>query len=160
MKKILRYLLATISSFITLPVFSQQLVGTWRLTAADKILPDGKRTADYGSSPNGIAIFTTDGHYTVEIFNNERKAFASGDREKGTPEEYRDAMLTMSCHFGKYEVDSVSKTIIFHIEKGSFPNGDGKTRRNSFILSGDQLSWQLPPRPNGEIPVSVFTRVH
>ncbi len=160
MKKILRYLLATISGFITLPVFGQQLVGTWRLTAADKILPNGKRTADYGASPHGIAIFTTDGHYTVEIFNNERKAFAAGDREKGTPEEYRDALLTMSCHFGTYKVDSANKNIIFHIDKGSFPNGDGKTRINSFTLSAKQLSWQLPPRPNGEIPISVFARVH
>jgi hypothetical protein len=160
MKKILRYLLATISSFITIPVFGQQLAGTWRLVAADKILPNGQRTADYGSSPHGIAIFTTDGHYTVEIFNNERKAFASGDREKGTPEEYRDAILTMSCHFGKYQVDSADKTIIFHIDKSSFPNGDGTTRRNSFTLSSDQLSWQLPPRRNGEIPISVFTRIH
>lgn len=160
MKKILRYLLVTISSFITIPVLGQQLVGTWRLMAADKILPNGERTADYGSGPHGIAIFTNDGHYTVEIFNNERKAFASGDREKGTPEEYRDAMLTMSCHFGTYEVDSANKTIIFHIDKSSFPNGDGTTRRNSFTLSSDQLSWQLPPRRNGEIPISVFTRIH
>jgi hypothetical protein len=160
MKKILHYLLATISSFITIPVFGQQLVGAWRLVAADKILPNGERTADYGSSPHGIAIFTADGYYTVEIFSNERKAFASGDREKGTPEEYRDAMLTMSCHFGKYEVDSANNTIIFHIDKSSFPNGDATTRRNTFTLSSDQLSWQLPPRRNGEIPISVFTRIH
>ncbi|HEX3079723.1 MAG TPA: lipocalin-like domain-containing protein, partial [Puia sp.] len=75
-------------AFAAMPVFSQSklLVGSWRLIAANKILPDGSEVADYGTDPRGIAIFTADGHYVIEIFRSEHVKFASGDRAKGTPD--------------------------------------------------------------------------
>jgi hypothetical protein len=136
------------------------IVGTWQLTAADVILPDGKQVADYGTSPRGIAIFTADGHYTVEIFRSDRMKFASGDRSKGTPEEYKNAVLGNSCHFGTYVLDTVKNTISFKIERGSFPNWDETTQVRSFTIKGDELSWHVPARPDGSIPVSVFKRVN
>ena len=45
------------------------IVGTWVLTAADKLLPDGKRVPDFGPNPHGLAIFTADGHYSVQIYS-------------------------------------------------------------------------------------------
>jgi hypothetical protein len=148
-------------AFMTMPVFSQSksLVGSWRLTAADKILPDGSKVADYGTDPRGIAIFTADGHYVVEIFRSDRLKFASGDRAKGTPEEYKDAVLSASCHFGTYIVDFAKGTITFHIERASYPNWDETTRVSGITLEGDQLTWRVPPRPDGSIPVSVFSRM-
>jgi hypothetical protein len=138
---------------------SNRLAGTWHLIAADKILPDGKRVADYGTSPHGLAIFTTDGRYAVEIFGTVRTKFASGDLFKGTPEEYRNAALSHSCHFGTYLVDSSKGTISFHIDRSSNPNLDEATQVRSFTLTGDTLSWQVPPRPDGSVPLSVFRRI-
>jgi hypothetical protein len=148
-------------SFTTMPAFSQSksLVGSWHLTAADKILSDGSQVADYGTDPRGIAIFTADGHYVVEIFRSDRIKFASGDRVKGTPEEYKDAMLSTSCHFGTYTVDTANGTINFHIDRASYPNWDETTRVSTFTLEGDKLTWRVPPRPDGSIPVSVFSRM-
>ena len=148
-------------AFMTMPVFSQSklLVGSWRLTAADKILPDGSQVADYGIAPRGIAFFTADGHYVVEIFQSDRIKFASGDRAKGTPEEYKAAILSASCHFGTYTVDVAKGTITFHIDRASYPNWDETTRVSSFTLEGDKLTWRTPPRPDGSIPVSVFSRM-
>jgi Lipocalin-like domain len=147
-------------AFATLPAFSQsKLVGSWRLTAADKILPDGKEVADYGTDPRGIAIFTADGHYVIEIFRSEHLKFASGDRTKGTPEEYKDAVLSASCHFGTYTVDAAKGTITFHTERASYPNWDETTRVASFTLEGDKLTWHSAPRPDGIIPVSAFIRM-
>jgi len=145
----------------TMPVFAQSklLVGYWRLTAADKILPGGSEAADYGTDPRGIAIFTADGHYVIEIFRSDRMKFASGDRAKGTPEEYKDAVLSASCHFGTYTVDEGKGTITFHTDRASFPNWDETTRVASFTLDGDKLDWHSSARPDGTIPVSVFSRV-
>lgn len=159
LKKVLFLLVFTA---MAMPVFSQSnlLVGTWKLTAADQILPGGGRVPDYGASPNGIAIFTADGHYVVEIFRSDRMKFVSGDRTKGTPEEYKSAMLTASCHFGTYTVDVAKGNIIFHTDNANYPNWDGTTRVSSFKLEGDMLTWHVPPRPDGAIPVSVFSRVH
>jgi hypothetical protein len=95
----------------------------------------------------------------LEIFRSDRLRFASGDRAKGTPEEYKDAVLSASCHFGTYIVDFAKGTITFHIERASYPNWDETTRVSGFTLEGDQLTWRVSPRPDGSIPVSVFSRM-
>jgi Lipocalin-like domain len=50
----------------------------WVLTAANKLLPDGTRTSDYGESPHGLAIFTADGYYAVEIYRALEARATSG----------------------------------------------------------------------------------
>src|SRR5947209_6135822 len=90
-------------------------VGTWKLIAADKVLPDGTRVPDYGTQPHGLAIFTADGHFTVEVFRDVRVKFASNDRAKGTLEEYRDASLSASCSFGTYSIDPALSKVTMKI---------------------------------------------
>ena len=135
------------------------LVGTWTLTGADLLKPDGTRVPDYGPEPRGLAVFTADGHYSVQIYRAERTKFAANDKLHGTPDEYRDASLGMSAHFGTYTVDADKGTITFHIIAASFPNWDGTTQVRQFTLSGDELSWRVPARPDGSIPISTFRRV-
>lgn len=135
------------------------LAGSWQLIAADKLLPDGSRVADYGTAPHGIAVFTKAGNYVVEVFGTIRTKFASGLISRGTPEEYRDAALSHSCHFGSYNLDSSKNTISFRIDRASFPNWDGTTQVRSFTIKGDTLSWQVPARADGTIPISVFKRI-
>ena len=90
--------------------------------------PTANTVNDYGSSPRGIAVFTADGQYVVEIYRAERTKFASNDRSRGTPEEYKDAALSISTHFGKYTVDRAKNTITFAITSASYPNLDGTTQ--------------------------------
>lgn len=135
------------------------IVGTWTLTAADVIGSDGTRTPDYGPHPRGLAIFTADGHYSVAVFRAERLKFATNDRLRGTPDEYKDASLAMSTHFGTYTVDTVKHTIALHIVSASFPNFDGTTQLRQYTLEGDDLTWRVPPRPDGSVPVTSFKRV-
>jgi len=140
---------------------NSQLVGTWKLVAADVVRPDGRTVEDYGSAPRGIALFTGDGQYVVEIYRAaaERTRFASNDKSRGTPEEYKDAALSISTHFGRYTVDQAKSTITFAITSSSFPNLDGTTQVRSFTLEGDTLAWRVAPRPDGSVPVSRFVRV-
>lgn len=153
-------LLAALSlGALTATAQSSSIVGTWVLTAAEKILPDGTRTSDYGNNPHGLVIFTDDGHYSVQIYRANRTTFSSGDRLKGTPDEYRNVALEMSVHFGRYKVDPVKRTITFEIDRASFPNWDGTTQVRSYELKGDELSWRVAPRPDGSIPITVVKRV-
>jgi len=153
-------LLAAVTMYLQpAPAQTTAVTGTWVLVKADKILPDGKEVEDYGASPHGLVIFTADGRYSVQIYRDARTKFASGDRAKGTAEEYKDAVMGMSVHFGRYSVDSAKNTISFQVDRSSFPNTDDTTRVTPFVLNGDDLSWKLPPRPNGEIPVTVLRRV-
>ncbi|MFZ0518464.1 MAG: lipocalin-like domain-containing protein [Acidobacteriaceae bacterium] len=135
------------------------IVGTWVLTSADKLLPNGTRVSDYGEHPHGLVIFTRDGYYSVQIYRADRLKFSSGDKPKGTPEEYKDASLSTSVHFGRYTLDPAHATITFHIDRSSFPNQDDTTQVRPYQLKGDQLSWKVPPRPDGSIPITVLHRV-
>jgi hypothetical protein len=134
-------------------------VGTWKLIAADKLLPDGTRVSDYGTQPHGMAIFTADGNFMVEVFRDVRVKFAGNDRAKGTFEEYKDASLSASCSFGTYSVDPASGKVTMKIDRSTFPNYDETTQVRSYELKGDTLSWKVPARPDGSIPITVLRRI-
>jgi hypothetical protein len=133
--------------------------GNWKLIAADKLLPDGTRVADYGAEPHGMAIFTADGRFMVEIFRDVRLKFASKDRANGTPEEYKDASLSSSCSFGTYSVDPATSKVTMKIDRATFPNNDDTTQVRAYELKGDTLSWRVPARPDGSIPITVLRRI-
>jgi hypothetical protein len=151
---LLASLLTPLSSFGQ----NSSVAGTWVLAAADKLLPDGTRVADYGAKPHGQVIFTPDGYYSVQIYRTDRMKFASGDKLKGTPEEYKAASLDASIHFGRYTVDPAKKTITFNIDRASFPNQDDTTQVRAYEMKGDTLSWKVAPRPDGSIPITVLRR--
>jgi hypothetical protein len=134
-------------------------VGSWKLIAADKLLPDGTRVADYGAQPHGMAIFTADGHMMIEVFRDVRVKFAGNDRAKGTPEEYKDASLSSSCLFGTYSVDPATSKVTMKIDRSTFPNYDDTTQVRAYELNGDILSWRVPARPDGSIPITVLRRI-
>jgi lipocalin-like protein len=134
-------------------------VGTWKLIAADKLLPDGTRVADYGTQPHGMAIFTADGHMMIEVFRDVRIKFAGNDRAKGTFDEYKDAALSASCSFGTYSVDPASGKVTMKIDRSTFPNNDDTTQVRAYELKGDTLSWKVPARPDGSIPITVLRRI-
>jgi hypothetical protein len=134
------------------------IVGAWVLTAADKLLPDGTRVADYGPNPHGLCVFTSDGRYSLQIYRSDRLKFASGDKSNGTPEEYRDASLGMSVGYGRYEVDPAKHTITFHREGNAFANSEGTTGVDPYELKGDTLSWKVATRKDGSTPITVLRR--
>ena len=138
---------------------SSSIAGTWVLTEAYKILPDGTRASDYGDHPHGLVIFTSDGHYSVQIYRAERLRFSSGDKVKGTAEEYKEASLSTSVHFGTYNLDPIKHTITFHIDRSSFPNQDDTTQVRPYELNGRELSWKVAARPDGSIPITVLHRL-
>ena len=134
-------------------------VGTWKLIAADKILPDGTRVVDYGAEPHGLAIFTADGHYMLDVFRDVRTKFAAKDREKGTFEEYKEAQLSSSCSFGTYSVDTAAGKVTYHIDRSTYPNNDDTTVVRDYELKGETLSWRLNSLPDGSIPITVLRRI-
>jgi hypothetical protein len=134
-------------------------VGTWKLIAADKILPDGTRVVDYGAEPHGLAIFTADGHYMIDVFRDVRTKFAAKDREKGTFEEYKEAQLSSSCSFGTYSVDTTARKVTLDVDRSTYPNNDDTTQIRDYELKGDTLSWRVTPRPDGSIPITVVRRI-
>jgi hypothetical protein len=160
MIKRLSLLAALLAVCVSAMAEDSSIVGTWVLTGADKLLPDGKRVPDYGPNPHGLVIFTADGYYSVQIYRAERLKFSSGDKFKGTPEEYKEASLSTSVHYGRYSVDPVKHAITFKIDRSSVPNLDDTTAVRPFELKGDELSWRVAPRQDGSVPITILRRVN
>ncbi len=134
------------------------LAGTWTLTAADRITPAGVREQDYGAAPKGRLIVDAAGRYSLQIFKGERTGFTSGDKKRGTPDEYADAALGSSTHYGVITIDEAAHQLVFKIEGASFKNWEGTTQRRAYDLKGDALGWRVPAAPGGNIPISEWKR--
>jgi hypothetical protein len=135
------------------------LAGTWTLVAADLLHPDGTRTPDYGASPRGRLLVDADGRYSLQIFKAERPRFKSGNKTTGTANELQAATLGSSTHFGTMSLDTTSHVLTVNIEGASFPNQEGTQQKREYVLNGDELSYRIPPNPEGNVPISVWRRV-
>jgi len=122
-----------------------QIVGAWTLLLADNIKDDGTHMPGYGPNPEGVIIFTPDGHYSLQIIRNGRPAVASKDRMAGTVDENKAAVQGMISHFGTYAVDEAGKSVTFRIQASSFPNWDGTVQKRPITAITDEvLTWNTP----------------
>jgi hypothetical protein len=133
------------------------LAGSWTLEAADLQRPDGSLERDYGAVPRGRLLIDKAGHYALHIYKSERLRFAAGDKAKGTEAEFKDAVMGSSTHYGSVAVEGGE--LVFSVEASAFPNWEGTVQRRHFTLEGDMLSYRVPPRADGGVPISVWRRV-
>ncbi|HEX5354447.1 MAG TPA: lipocalin-like domain-containing protein [Rhodanobacteraceae bacterium] len=135
------------------------LAGTWTLVAADVIHPDGSRSHDYGDAPKGLLMIDRAGRYSLQILRSDRPRFADPAKAKASAQEYRAAVMGSSTHYGTLAVEPAKHQLVFHIEGASFPNWEGQVQTRTFELHGNTLSYRVPPRPNGDVPISVWRRI-
>jgi hypothetical protein len=121
------------------------IVGSWSLLLVDTVAEDGTRTPNYGPHPRGLAIFSPDGHYSLQAMSDIRPKFAANDKLKGTADEYKAAVLGMISFFGRYGLDEEKKMLTLHLDASSYPNWDGTTQtRPIAVLTDDALTWITP----------------
>jgi len=137
------------------------LEGSWEMTAAYEILADGTRVTNYSEHPHGLMMIDRDGRYTIQIFRPDRPRFASGDKTRGTAEEYRTAVLGSSTHFGRVQALPDGRTLIFDVEAASFPNWEGKQQRREYSFRDGVLSYAVPASAsgNGTIAWSLWRKL-
>lgn len=152
-------MLSSASALAGSPVDASPFAGTWTLVAADVQHPDGSRASDFGAHPKGLLLVDKQGRYSLQIFKAERPAFHAGDKAHGTPDEYESAVMGSSTHYGTLSVDTDQHVIVFHIQGASYPNWEGQDQQRSYELKGQTLSYRVAPRPNGDVPISVWQRV-
>src|SRR4051812_24535418 len=88
------------------------LEGTWELQSAYEIHADGTRTTNYGEHPLGLLMVDGHGRYSLQIFRPGRGKFAAADKTRGTPDEYRAAVLGSSTHTGHVAVDGAAHRLV------------------------------------------------
>jgi hypothetical protein len=138
-----------------------ELRGTWTMSSAYEIHADGRRTTNYGEHPSGLMMVDAEGRYSIQIFRPARPNFASGIKAKGQPEEYRDAVLGSSTHFGRVRVDAAAHQLLFDVEASSFPNWEGKRQVRNYTYADGVLTYAVPASAAGDgtIAYSVWRRV-
>jgi hypothetical protein len=123
------------------------LEGAWKLVRCDNVYPDGHRVELYGPNPEGLWLIDAHGNYMMDIVRANRTPFATNDKSKGTPEEYRAASMDFNAHFGTVTVDAM--TMHSHIKQASFPNWDGKGGDSTFVIKGDELTYTVAKPSSG-----------
>ena len=123
------------------------------------ILPGGERARDYGEAPKGRLVVVGDGRYSLQILKSERLRFATDSKADGSADEFRSAVMGSSTHYGTIEIDRRNNLLVFSIEGSSFPNWEGTVQKRQYEIDGAQLSYQVPPRADGSIPISVWRRL-
>ncbi|HEY0334106.1 MAG TPA: lipocalin-like domain-containing protein [Stenotrophomonas sp.] len=149
--------LAMRDSAVAAPPFPLQ--GTWTLVAADKRLPGGTVAPDYGDAPKGRLIVDGKGRYSLQIFKSERVRFATDSKANGSTDEFKSAVLGSSTHYGVVTIDDQAHLLVFSIEGSSFPNWEGTVQKRQYNLNGQELTYQVPARADGSIPISVWRRL-
>jgi hypothetical protein len=137
------------------------LQGTWVMEAAYEIRADGQRTTNYGEHPLGLLTVDAAGRYNMQIFRRDRPRFATGDKARGTPEEYRAVVVGSSTHFGHVTIAPDRRQLIFDIEGSSFPNWEGKRQVRDYTYRDGLLSYAVPASASGSgtTAYSVWRRV-
>ena len=120
-------------------------VGTWKLITSGFQRSDGVTVDLFGPDASGIIIYDAHGHMAGQIMRANRPNFASGDQQKGTPEEIKAAIDGYIAYFGDYVVDE-SEQSVTHQTKGSLlPNLVGKDQKRFYAFSGNRLTLTTPP---------------
>ena len=97
------------------------------------------------------------GRYMLTTFLPNLPKIASENRTTATPEESRAIVSGSLAHYGTYSVQD--KTLIFKVERSSFPNWDGIEQRRPFNLNGDELKYTLGNASGGGSVTLTWTRV-
>ncbi|HEY4147001.1 lipocalin-like domain-containing protein [Pinirhizobacter sp.] len=136
------------------------LRGTWVMDSAYEMHADGTRTTNYGEHPKGLLMVDAAGRYDMQIFKPDRQVFASGVKTRGTPDEYRVAVVGSSTHFGTVTIDKAKHKLVFTVEAASFPNWEGKTQERDYTFKDGLLTYAVPASAsgNGTIAYSVWRR--
>ncbi|MGK6320196.1 lipocalin-like domain-containing protein [Sphingomonas sp. DT-204] len=138
-----------------------QLAGTWEMVSAYEILADGRRITTYGEHPNGLLMIDRAGRYSLQIFRPTRARFATGDKTRGSADEYREAVLGSSTHFGRVAVDVAHHQLVFDVEAASFPNWEERRQVRDYSYRDGLLRYAVPASAsgNGTIAWSIWRKV-
>lgn len=129
---------------------SKGIVGTWRLVTFEDV-ENGKVIRRFGDKPNGLFVYTPDGHVIIHIANPANPNCIAPSKKSGlgkkddlalpecSSEQMRALLDGTVAYWGSYRIDAAAGDVI-HIVKADLSNGYiGTDQRRPFRLDGDRL---------------------
>jgi hypothetical protein len=124
---------------------TNQFVGAWNLLSYQFRATDGKAIEPFGPHAVGLLTYDNVGNVAAQIMKAQRKAFASDDIAKTTPDEALTAFQSCIAYFGRYETDEKSGKVTHHVIRSVFPNWTGGDQVRFFSFSESRLTLSTPP---------------
>jgi hypothetical protein len=124
-------------------------IGTWRLEVFEYRFEDGTTRRPMGDHPVGLIIYDAAGNMAVQFSSPDRKPFAGGVVEKGTPEERIEAFNSFRAYFGSYHYDEAAQTVTHVVVQGSDPNYSGTNQVRRYTFTDDLLALETPVQQYG-----------
>jgi hypothetical protein len=125
-----------------------QFIGSWALISYELRLASGAVLKPFGDHPVGRILYQKNGEMSAQLMRPAPSPFANPDPLKATAEESDRAWRSYIGYWGKFRVDSETRTVVHHIEGGWFPNWIGQEqirsfrfKRDSLILEADSPAW-------------------
>lgn len=117
----------------------EQLVGAWRLVSYEVRPRDGSALVyPLGRDARGWLLYTPDGYMSAQLMAAGRPAFAEGDLQRGTADEYAAAARGYIAYSGPFRVDD-DGTLTHEMDVSLFPNWIDNIQQRVAVLDGDRL---------------------
>lgn len=117
------------------------LVGTWDLAHWSATLNDGTDVLPFGERARGRLCYDRSGRMSLQMFAEDRPAFADGDPFGGAADEIAAAFHGSISYYGSYSADPDTGIVIHRIEGSMFPNWIGSVQERQFeVVDGNQLT--------------------
>lgn len=134
-----------------------RLVGAWSLVEIYDRGKDGSHYYVWGEGVQGVAVYTSGGHVSLQII--------SANRDKPASTNPRTPVGQSIGYFGTYTVDEATMTIKVKIDRCSFPGWDGVERVSKIVsLTTDELRTEaatVHDPVNGDVtPSAEYKRVN
>lgn len=133
-----------------LPATPAGIVGTWRLVKFEDV-EDGKIIRRFGEKPNGLFVYTADGHVSIQIANPANPACVTQGKKTlpgrkddialpvCTPEQFEALLNGTVAYWGTYSVDMTKGVVTHHVVSDVANGYAGTAQPRPFVLSGDRL---------------------
>jgi Lipocalin-like domain len=120
------------------------IVGAWRLVAVAATTDAGAPLpAPFGTSPNGLLIYTPEGRMSAIISHGERQPLSIADRVSSPAEERAAAFSTFIAYAGRYTLHN--DRVVHHVELSLVPNWANTELVRLVRFEGERMILRTPP---------------
>lgn len=125
-----------------------ELIGSWRLTAAEWRGADGV-VRQLHDSPVGRLSYDANGYMSAQTWPSDRALFASANPMEATSDECARGYAKLVSYYGTYEVEEAAQIVRHNLEMAALPNWVGSVQERHVELDGDVLVLSAPLPTDG-----------
>jgi hypothetical protein len=114
--------------------------GVWELASMVTRDKNGNERKAYGDVPRGQISYERSGRMSAILGRTDRKPLANSILSQATSDEMKEVLSGFAAYYGTFEVDTVSKRVIHHVEQALHPSWAGTDLIRGYSFDGNQMT--------------------